>query len=112
MTDSRSAPAQPQPAPLPRWLFGAVVGLLILVGLVDWWYERHQENRYDTQISRVAQRYGIDPALVKAVVWRESKFNPKVRGRVGEIGLMQIRPLTAQEWAQAQDRRRSFDGNL
>ena len=95
-----------------RHLLWAVIVLLMCVGLVDWWYERRKEHRYDSQIVAVAQRYRMDPALIKAVVWRESRFNPRVRGRVGEIGLMQIRPLTAQEWAQSEERARSFEGNL
>src|SRR5689334_15337979 len=85
-----------------RWVWMIVIGLLVLTGLVEWWLQRRKESRYDEQILRVAQLYAIDPALVKAVVWRESRFNPRVRGRVGEIGLMQIRSLAAQEWAQAQ----------
>ncbi len=86
--------------------------MLAGIGLVDWWYQLHKEHRYDSQIVRAAKRYGVDPALVKAVVWRESKFNPKVRGRAGEIGLMQIRSLAAHEWARAEARRPAFDGNL
>jgi soluble lytic murein transglycosylase len=86
--------------------------LLVVLGLLDWWYERRREQRYDSTILAVAQRYGVASALVKAVVWRESRFNPRVRGRVGEIGLMQIRSLTAQEWAQAIQRRPSFEGDL
>jgi len=48
-----------------------------------------------------AERYHIDPALVKAVIWRESRFNHRARGRAGEIGLMQINKLAAEEWAEA-----------
>jgi soluble lytic murein transglycosylase len=109
-------PIQGQPVPAPvlsrgRLLWLAVL-LLVGLGLVDWWLGRRKEQRYDAQILSVAKRYQVNPALVKAVVWRESNFNPKARGRVGEIGLMQIRPLTAQEWVQAVLRRRTFEGNL
>jgi len=34
----------------------------------------------------------IDPRLVMAVVQVESAYNPKAKGPVGEIGLMQLRP--------------------
>ncbi len=85
-----------------RWLW-----LLLALFLVDgflfyWWYRRRSEGRYDRPIQQAALRYQIDPALVKAVVWRESAFNPKARGLAGEIGLMQIRALAAQEWAEAE----------
>jgi soluble lytic murein transglycosylase len=95
-----------------RRLLWALLLMLLGMGLVDWWYQQHKEHRYDSEILRVSQQYRIDPALVKAVVWRESKFNPRVRGRVGEIGLMQIRPGAAQEWAQTVARQRTFSGNL
>lgn len=61
-----------------------------------------RENRYDPLIFAAAQRYGLPPALVKAVIWQESKFLPYVRGRAGEIGLMQIREEAAFEWADAE----------
>jgi soluble lytic murein transglycosylase len=95
-----------------RQLFWLALMLLLGIGVLDWWHERRKERRYDPQILQLSQRYGVDPALVKAVVWRESRFNAKVRGRVGEIGLMQIRPLTAQEWAQAEAPGGRFEGDL
>ena len=49
-----------------------------------------------------AARYSVDPALIKAVVWRESWFDPQARGRKGEIGLMQIRSEAAGDWAKAE----------
>ncbi len=44
-----------------------------------------------------AQRFGFDPYFLLAVVERESRFNPLAKGSHGEIGLMQIKPDTA-EW--------------
>ncbi len=35
-------------------------------------------------------------------MWQESRFHPRVRGRVGEIGLMQLRELAAVEWSTAE----------
>lgn len=42
-------------------------------------------------------KYHLDPVFVLAVIKTESKFNPLALGRFGEIGLMQIKPDTA-EW--------------
>ncbi len=81
--------------------------LLLFLALVDgaavcwWWYQRCDHSQ-DALILAAAQRYGVDPALVKAVVWRESRFDSKARGRAGEIGLMQIRAVAAGEWADAE----------
>jgi soluble lytic murein transglycosylase len=91
-----------QRRPLKRLL--PILPLLAVVGTVGlltlWWSVRH-ENRFDGQIRAGATRYGLPPALVKAVVWRESRFNPEARGKAGEIGLMQITEDAAQEWADA-----------
>jgi soluble lytic murein transglycosylase len=73
----------------------------VLVGIsVYWRYWR--EHRYDKEIIAAAQKYQVSPALVKAVVWQETRFNASARGRAGEIGLMQIREPAAQEWAKAE----------
>lgn len=48
-------------------------------------------------ILEAASEYELDPIFLMAVIQNESSFNPKKVGGVGEIGLMQIRPSTA-EW--------------
>lgn len=53
-------------------------------------------------IAFAAKRYDVDPALVKAVVWRESRFDAVAVGKAGEIGLMQLTDPAAQEWAEAE----------
>jgi len=50
----------------------------------------------ETIISEAA-RHALDPYFVMAVIAGESSFNPLAIGPVGEIGLMQLRPKTA-EW--------------
>lgn len=76
----------------------------VLVGIatIYLWWNSQLERSQDNPIRVAASRYGVEPALVKAVVWRESRFNPSVRGRAQELGLMQIREEAAQEWADAE----------
>ena len=77
--------------------------LLLALGVIAWWGRDYwRERRFDSLILAAARRYQIDPALVKAVVWRESRFDPDARGRAGELGLMQIRADAASEWAAAE----------
>jgi soluble lytic murein transglycosylase len=71
---------------------------MALYGLRQTWLERSQ----NIPIRAAALKYGLDPALVKAVVWRESRFNPAARGKAREIGLMQLREEAAQEWADTE----------
>lgn len=46
-------------------------------------------------VSRAAQQYRIQPALLLAVMKAESSFNPTVVSRAGAVGLMQLIPETA-----------------
>jgi len=82
------------------WLL-VVILLGGLVTLVECWRARREESQ-DAVILTAGSRHGVDPALIKAVVWRESWFDPRARGTSGEIGLMQIREPTARDWANAE----------
>lgn len=47
-------------------------------------------------INQVAQKNGLDPAVLKAVIHVESGFRQSATSRVGAIGLMQLMPGTAR----------------
>jgi soluble lytic murein transglycosylase-like protein len=55
-------------------------------------------TRYDEMIRTYAGRYGVDPALVKAVIQAESGFRSRVRSNRGARGLMQIMPGTGRAY--------------
>jgi soluble lytic murein transglycosylase len=81
------------------------VAALLAIGTICalyWWRSSRLEHSQDSVIRAAASRYGVDPSLVKAVVWQESRFNPGIRGKANEIGLMQLQEVTAQEWADAE----------
>ena len=60
------------------------------------WYERiRYPLRYSEFIRVHANEHGLDPALVAAVVFQESKFNTRAKSGSGAIGLMQLTPETA-----------------
>ena len=58
-------------------------------------------SEHDALIARAAKKYGVDPLLVKAVVWRESRFSTTKVGGAGERGLMQVGEAAARDWAAA-----------
>jgi len=47
-------------------------------------------------IEKVANNYEVDPALIKAIVMVESKYNSKAVSTRGARGLMQLMPSTAE----------------
>jgi soluble lytic murein transglycosylase len=64
------------------------------------WMSPARFQRYDYLIRTVAVEHQLDPMLVKAVVWRESRFDPRKYGSHGERGLMQVSEKAANEWAR------------
>jgi soluble lytic murein transglycosylase-like protein len=46
-------------------------------------------------IAQSAGRYGVDPALVRAIAWQESGWWQGARSSAGALGVMQLMPDTA-----------------
>lgn len=85
----------------------AIVCALLLLGLagaaVVWLrmrpFSSSVQKRVDERvIFEAAGRHRVSPFLVKAVIARESAFNPWAVGAKGEIGLMQITKGAVEDW--------------
>jgi soluble lytic murein transglycosylase-like protein len=64
---------------------------------IDPWKSRRE--RYQRLVQRAGDRYGVDPALIDAVITVESGYNPRsVNARTGAAGLMQLMPETARRY--------------
>jgi hypothetical protein len=55
-----------------------------------------KERRFHPIILQEANRYKVDPCLVKAIIMAESGYNPKAISKRGAKGLMQLMPSTAE----------------
>jgi soluble lytic murein transglycosylase len=64
------------------------------------WMSPARFQQQDSLIMAAAKEHDLDPMLVKAVVWRESRFDPQKYGTAGERGLMQVSEKAAREWAR------------
>ena len=105
-----------------KWLVLTAVAVAAVVALLAFlscekiinpkrWFVN--ESDYSTEIAAAAKRHGLDPALVRSLVFQESSFKADKRGGRGEIGLMQVLPSgAAAEWARVKKRRRPFDWEL
>jgi soluble lytic murein transglycosylase len=60
------------------------------------WFQRiRYPLRYEQIVRGHARNYRLDPALLAAVIYQESKFRSDAKSSSGAIGLMQLRPDTA-----------------
>ena len=59
---------------------------------------RLNTSSYQTEIAAAARDYGVDEAVVRAIIHAESAFNPNALSRVGAQGLMQLMPATARRF--------------
>jgi soluble lytic murein transglycosylase len=79
-------------------LLGVLAGLVLYVQAAEpsWYYRLRYPLAYDSIIRGHAENYRLDAALLAAVVYQESKFDPDARSDAGAVGLMQLRPDTAR----------------
>lgn len=73
----------------------------------------HRDARkYDGLVSDAASEFGLDAALLKAVMTAESGFNASAVSSKGAVGLMQILPDTAERYGLRGDHRKSLHQKL
>ena len=61
------------------------------------WFDRiRYPLKYEQIVRGHARNYRLDPALLAAVIYQESKFQADAKSSSGAIGLMQLKPETAE----------------
>ncbi|MEZ5344365.1 MAG: transglycosylase SLT domain-containing protein [Pyrinomonadaceae bacterium] len=78
------------------------VGFLAAAGAIAYYFfSQYWMHRYDALIERQAQVYRLDEKLVWSVIYEETYFSAWQIGADKEVGLMQVTPTVAREWAAA-----------
>lgn len=83
-----------------RYLFSILFVLAVITASGAYFFRNYWEHRYDELITRQARIYRLDERLVWSLIYEETWFRDDARGEAGEIGLMQVTPLVAREWAK------------
>jgi soluble lytic murein transglycosylase len=75
----------------------AVVAAAVVVRSEPSWYLRlRYPLEYEAIVTGHARNYRLEPALLAAVIYHESKFDARAESSSGAIGLMQLTPATAK----------------
>ena len=77
-------------------LVAGIAGAIVFVSEPDWYLRARYPLRYEHIVVGHAHNYRLDPALVAAVIYQESKFDADAESDSGAIGLMQLQPETAK----------------
>ena len=72
-----------------------IIKLFIIIFLVELVYLYFIPKKYDDIIDKYSTEYNVDKSLVKAVIFKESRFKETAVSSKGAIGLMQLMPSTA-----------------
>ena len=79
-------------------LLGVLAGTVLYVQAAEpnWYYRLRYPLAYESIVRGHAENYSLDPALLAAVIYQESKFDTEARSKAGAVGLMQLQPETAR----------------
>lgn len=83
-----------------RYLVSCLFILAVVTASGFVFFKDYWEHRYDDLIARHARVYRLDEKLVWSVIYEETYFRPGVQGDAEEVGLMQVTPLVARDWAK------------
>ncbi|MHC4409256.1 MAG: lytic transglycosylase domain-containing protein [Planctomycetota bacterium] len=98
---SRTAELRQHPVSRRRRVFVWVAAVLGLLGAIAILAIQRDHANQDLRglIELAAERHGLDPDLIEAVVYAESKGNPEAVSRAQAYGLMQLQVPTASDMA-------------
>lgn len=79
------------------FLIGIILGCMANILFQSRWLgQKLYPLKYKKTIFIEAKKYDLDPYLIAAVIYVESRFDPKAHSRSGACGLMQVMPETGK----------------
>lgn len=82
-----------------RYLISCLVILTVVSIAALYFFPSYWVHRYDELIERHARVYRLDERLVWSLIYEETYFRAWMIGADQEVGLMQVTPTVAREWA-------------
>ncbi len=83
-----------------RYLIAIIFVLVVVTASAAIFFPDYWVHRYDGVIARQARVYRIDEKLVWSLIYQETYFRAWKVGAAEEVGLMQVTPAVAREWAK------------
>jgi len=83
-----------------RYLISCLIILLVLLGSATLFFPDYWIHRYDELIARQSRVYRLDEKLVWSLIYEETYFRAWKVGAADEVGLMQVTPTVARQWAK------------
>ena len=68
-----------------RWLRWLLLLAVLDAAVFYWWWNNQAERRYNSIIRVAAEEFDVEYALIKAVIWQESRFRENALGKAGAV---------------------------
>lgn len=83
-----------------RYVISCVFILAVVCLAGGYFFPTYWVHRYDELIVRQAHIYRLDEKLVWSLIYEETYFRAWKIGAADEVGLMQVTPVVARDWAK------------
>lgn len=82
------------------YIYSILIIVILILAAGAYFFPSYWVHRYDEIIVKQAGIYNLDADLVWSVIYEETYFRAWIQGEDKEVGLMQVTPTVAREWAK------------
>jgi soluble lytic murein transglycosylase len=83
-----------------RYLISICMIIAVILAAGYFFFTDYWEHRFDNLIAKQSSVYRLDDRLVWSIIYEETWFRSWKLGAHDEVGLMQVTPLVARDWAK------------